>query len=120
MSSPATFVAGLFDGRPGATIALAVLPDWNYLSVSVEGRALGLDEGRVLAHRRTLDLNRGTIWREWRHEDRGGRITRLRELRLASMADRRLLVEHDVVDVGLDVDARRALLGRDHARLRAR
>ena len=49
MSSAATFVAGLFDGHPGSTTTLAVLPDWSHLSVSVEGGALRLDEGRVFA-----------------------------------------------------------------------
>ena len=33
------------------------------------------------------------LWREWRHQDDAGRITRLRALRLASLADRHLLVQ---------------------------
>ena len=33
------------------------------------------------------------LWREWRHQDGAGRITRLRALRLASLADRHLLVQ---------------------------
>jgi kojibiose phosphorylase len=93
MSAPATFVAGLFDRQPGSTPALAVLPDWARLLVSVEGAPLRLDAGRTLAHRRVLDLQQGILWREWRHEDSVGRVTKLRELRLASLADRRLLLQ---------------------------
>jgi trehalose/maltose hydrolase-like predicted phosphorylase len=38
-------------------------------------------------------MRQGILWREWRHQDESGRITRLRALRLASMADRHLLVQ---------------------------
>jgi len=93
MSSPATFVAGAFDAQPGATPGLAILPDWAKLSMTIEGRPLRLDTGRTLRHRRMLDMRQGILWREWRHEDAAGRITRLRGLRLASQADRRLLIQ---------------------------
>ena len=93
MSAPATFVAGLFVRELGRTPALAVLPDWARLSVSVEGAPLRLDVGRALEHRRVLDMRQGILWREWRHEDSVGRVTKFRELRLASLADRRLLLQ---------------------------
>jgi kojibiose phosphorylase len=38
-------------------------------------------------------MRQGVLWREWRHQDDAGRITRLRALRLASLADRHLLVQ---------------------------
>ena len=38
-------------------------------------------------------MRQGILWREWRHQDEAGRITRLRALRLASLADRHLLVQ---------------------------
>lgn len=93
MSAPATFVAGAFDAQPGPTPGLAVLPDWARLSLTIEGQPLRLDTGRTLEHRRMLDMRQGILWREWRHEDAAGRITRLRGLRLASLADRRLLIQ---------------------------
>jgi kojibiose phosphorylase len=93
MSAPATFVAGLFEREPGPTPALAVLPDWARLSVSVAGAPLRLDAGRTLEHRRILDLRQAILWREWRYEDSVGRVTKLRELRLASLAEPRLLLQ---------------------------
>jgi trehalose/maltose hydrolase-like predicted phosphorylase len=93
LSTPATSVAGIFDSGMSAVPGLARLADWSRLLVSVEGRPLRLDRGRFLAHRRILDLRQGMLWREWRHQDESGRVTSLRELRLASLADRRLLVQ---------------------------
>jgi len=92
MSSPATFLAGAFVTRPGA-VELARLPDWARWSAAVDGNPLRLDEGEILEHRRILDLRQGILWRHWRQRDRAGRITRLEEMRLASLADRRLLLQ---------------------------
>lgn len=97
MSAPATFVAGVFDARPGPTPGLAILPDWARITMAIEGQPLRLEAGRILEHRRTLDLKQAILWREWRHEDPAGRITALRGLRLASQADRRLLIQSVVV-----------------------
>jgi kojibiose phosphorylase len=63
------------------------------VEVTVEGRQLSLEAGRVLVHRRLLDLRQGVLWREWRHQDPSGRVTRLTYLRLASLADRHVLVQ---------------------------
>ena len=93
LSAPATFVAGLFDDQPGLTPRLASLPDWANLSLTIEGVALRLDSGRILEHRRIADFKQGLLWREWRHADAAGRITSLRGFRLASIADRRLLLQ---------------------------
>jgi kojibiose phosphorylase len=94
-SLPATFVAGIFgiDDRPGSTPELAVQPDWSALRIVVNGRALSLEEPGSLAHRRILDLRQGIAWREWRHRDAVGRVTRLCFLRLASLADRHALLQ---------------------------
>ena len=40
-----------------------------------------------------LDLRQGALWREWRQQDASGRITRVRFLRLASLADRHVLLQ---------------------------
>ena len=61
--------------------------------MTIEGYPLSLDEGTIVEHRRRLDLRQGILWREWEHLDVTGRITRVRSLRLASQADRHLLVQ---------------------------
>jgi kojibiose phosphorylase len=111
MSAPATFAAGLYDTGPRPFPSLAPLPDWSHLAPVVEGAPLTLRSGRVLSHRRTLDLRQGLLWRDWRHEDRGGRITHVQECRLASAYDRRLLLqslaltaENYAGDIGLETE----------------
>jgi trehalose/maltose hydrolase-like predicted phosphorylase len=91
LSAPATVVAGVFDSAmvPG----LVPVADWTRLLVAIDGRPLRLDQGRNLEHRRMLDMRQGMLWREWRHPDGAGRITGLRELRFASLADRHLLIQ---------------------------
>jgi kojibiose phosphorylase len=93
LSAPATFLAGVFDSPPGSMPELAPMADWARLCATIDGRALRLDRGDNLEHRRTLDMRQGILWREWRHQDEAGRITQLRELRLASLADRHLLLQ---------------------------
>jgi kojibiose phosphorylase len=93
LSAPATFVAGIFARAPGEIPALVRAPDWMSLEGEVAGHPIRLDEGTALEHRRMLDLRQGILWREWRHRDPAGRITRLLGLRLTSLADRHLLVQ---------------------------
>ena len=95
LSAPATYLAGVFDiGADGVDIPeLALAPDWTGLTINVEGNALSLEAGEALDHRRILDLRQGIVWREWRHRDPDGRVTRLRFLRLASLADRHALLQ---------------------------
>lgn len=93
LSAPATFVAGVFEAAPGSVPGLATIPDWTHLSMAVEGHPVRLEAGTNLEHRRILDLRQGILWREWRYQDAAGRISRMRGLRLASMADRHLLIQ---------------------------
>ena len=93
LSAPATFVAGVFDSEAGTVPSLTPTADWTRLSGTIDGQPLRLDRGQNLEHRRILDMRHGILWREWRHQDEAGRITRLRALRLASLADRHLLVQ---------------------------
>src|SRR6516165_4191481 len=88
LSAPATFVAGVFDSDVGSEPSLAPTADWTRLSATIDDQRLRLDWGRNLEHRRILDMRQGVLWREWRHQDDAGRITQLRALRLASLADR--------------------------------
>jgi trehalose/maltose hydrolase-like predicted phosphorylase len=105
-SAPATLLNGVFDATPLAaaeaaatgdrpvtiapTTELVVAPDWSRLRLEVGGAPLTLDTAEVLGHRRTLDLRRGLLVREWRLRAEG-RTTRLRTLRFASLDDRPLL-----------------------------
>ena len=105
-STPATFLNGVFDAtslaaaeaaatpeRPllvAPTPELVVAPDWSRLLVAVDGVPLTMDTAEVLGHRRTLDLRRGALVREWRLRA-GGRTTRLRSLRFACLDDRHVL-----------------------------
>ena len=69
------------------------VPDWTRLRLAMNGDHLTLEGPGTLDHRRVLDLYQGILWREWRYRDSAGRITRLRFLRLASLADRHTLVQ---------------------------
>jgi kojibiose phosphorylase len=93
-SKPATFVAGVFTIDLQVPIPeFAVMPDWTHLRVIVGGLDLRLEQREILEHQRELDLRQGIYWREWRHRDPAGRITSLRFLRLASLADRQILLQ---------------------------
>jgi trehalose/maltose hydrolase-like predicted phosphorylase len=94
-SSPTTFVAGVFTtpDTPGAVSELVRAPDWTDLRIAAKGRELTPEGPGTLEHRRVLDLRQGVLWREWRSRDPAGRVTRLRPLRLASLADRHVLLE---------------------------
>ena len=102
-SDPATFINGVFDTATEGvaqaaatpehqTIApeLVVAPDWSRLRITVEGGELVVDSAELVEQRRTLDMRRGVLIREWRVRS-GGRTTRLRSLRFASLDDRHVL-----------------------------
>ena len=93
VSRPATFISGLFHRSEDWIPELVEAPDWAQIRVSAAGEELRLDEGRILEHRRILDLRRGVLLREWRHCAPSGRITYLTFFRFVSLADRHALVE---------------------------
>jgi kojibiose phosphorylase len=101
LSQPGAFAAGIYvdDPAPELGPALAVLPDWPHLQIAVDGDRLSMESGPVLEHRRMLDLRQGVLWREWRQQDLSGRITRVRFLRLASLADQHVLLQSVVATV---------------------
>lgn len=94
LSAPATFVAGIFEqpDTPNSVPQLMILPDWTGVRIWINRQPLSMEHGQVLEHRRILDFRRGTFWREWRHRDPDGKITRIVAFRLASLADRHLLL----------------------------
>ena len=93
VSTPATFVAGVFgDGVAEPRIRQPVpAPDWLCLRLLVHGAALNVANGEILEHKRTLDMRQGIVFRTWRQKDRNGRIIRVRTARFASLADRALM-----------------------------
>lgn len=95
LSSPATFAAGVFrhPQTPGSTPQLLILPDWTGIRIWIEGYLLNMNEGHVLEHQRVLDMLHGALWRTWRHRDPRGRETSILGYRLASIADRHLLLQ---------------------------
>ena len=95
LSAPATFVAGVFEqlDRPGSVPQLMTLADWAGVRVWIDDHPLSMERGQVLEHRRILDWRRGVLWREWRHRGPDGRITNIVAFRLASLADRHLLLQ---------------------------
>ena len=99
LSSPATFVAGIFhpSNTPVVTPELLTFPNWIGSTISVSGYPLTLQEGEVLEHRRVLDLAQGALRREWRQKSLRGQITRFNSLRIASLADRQLLLQRIVL-----------------------
>ena len=106
VSDPATFVNGVFDtvteevvqaaATPehqiiaAPTPELVVAPDWSKLRLTAEGKPLEIDSAELLEQRRTLDMRRGVLIREWLIRS-GTRTTRLRSLRFASLDDRHVL-----------------------------
>jgi hypothetical protein len=93
LSRPSTFVAGIYVTDEDLGPRLAVFPAWLHVEVSVEDQLLSFGAGRVLEHRRFLDLRQGVLWRNWRQRDPSGRITRLTYLHIASLADRHVVVQ---------------------------
>ena len=113
MSTPATFIAGVFDSplKPMArhleekvgsvpdrwASELAIAPDWAALRVFAEGEEIDLEEGETVEHERYLDLKRGVLERDWLHTDEIGRTTRLHYRRFVSLANRHILVESTAI-----------------------
>ncbi len=92
-SRPSIFVAGIYVVDKDLKPRFAVLPHWLRVKVTVENRQLSLALGRVLEHRRLLDMRQGALFRQWRQQDPSGRITRLTYLQLASLADRHVIIQ---------------------------
>lgn len=102
---PGTFIAGVFNTPEAPQAAeleapipeLVVAPAWSALRIAVDGVELRLDSCELLEQRRSLDLRQGALLRVWRLRDGQGRVTRLASLRLASLAERRALIQVVVV-----------------------
>jgi len=94
-SRPRTYVAGLFDMRPGppALSALVPAPQAFAIRLSIDGEPLDIGNGFVRQHARLLDYGRGILRSIWRHELHSGRTVSLDSLRFASLAKPNLAVQ---------------------------
>ena len=93
-SDAATLVAGVYDRISEESIEeLAVVPDWVYTQVYAFEEKLATAPVSILRQVRTLDFKKGLFFREWRHRGRNNRVTSVRFLRFASLADPHALVE---------------------------
>ena len=93
VSTPATFVAGVFGdgiGEPAFRQPVPA-PDWTGLRLKVEGTPVTLANGEIVEHERVLDMRHGVVYRIWRQQLGSGQTVRIRTARFASLADRQLL-----------------------------
>ncbi len=87
-SRPACFMHRLWDDMPINFTELANLPEWWGVQLEVNGAWFGLDQGKVLAYRRSLDLRTGVLSRTVRWQpDAHGPIVDLHFERFTSLAD---------------------------------
>jgi trehalose/maltose hydrolase-like predicted phosphorylase len=94
LSDPATFIAGVFDIAPSSAIPeLAAAPDWMHVSLLIDGREFRIENCCDLDHRRILDLRHGMLWRDFSCRLPGGGLLHLTGFRLASLADRHVLLQ---------------------------
>ncbi len=93
VSTPATFVAGVFgDGTGDPSFRQPVLaPDWTGLRLTAWGSPVTLSSGEILRHERVLDMRHGVVYRYWRQRLSGGQTVRVRTARFASLADRQVM-----------------------------
>ncbi|UBU08861.1 pyridoxamine 5'-phosphate oxidase family protein [Nonomuraea gerenzanensis] len=93
--TPGTYLAGCYDrldsvvaGHTVTNEDIVNLPDWLPLTFATPGSDWFAPERADLPlYRHVLDLRRGVLVRELRWRDGEGRVTRVRQCRLVSMAD---------------------------------
>ncbi len=87
-SSPATLVAGVFDRRSQqAPDEMPIFPDWLFTRIYVDDERLQMKRKNIVEHQRILDMYKGLLFRELLYEDITDRVTRVRFLHFASLAD---------------------------------
>ncbi len=86
-ATPATLLWGVFDNIAVGKEELANAPDWLPLKLFVNGERFRLDEGRILAYSRSLDMQTGVLTRIVRWESPHGIRIKVTIERFASLAD---------------------------------
>src|SRR5690606_8000812 len=95
LRTPGTYAAGVYNrltstvaGREVTNEDMVNLPDWLPLEFATPGcDYFRPEEADLLEYRHTLDMRAGVLVRELRWRDAEGRITRVRQRRVVSMAD---------------------------------
>jgi len=91
-SEPTTLIAGVYDRpKPKDIDELAIVPDWVYTKIYVDGVQLKIGERNLIGFRRVLDMKKGIYQREWRHKGDKGRVTSIKFVRTASLADQHIM-----------------------------
>lgn len=85
-----TYLAGVYDNHDATVIDLVNAPSWLPVTIRVDGHRVDAQNCRIVEHRRTLDLYTGLLHRDTLFEDRTGRRTRLKTIRLCSFADQHI------------------------------
>ncbi len=89
----ATLINGLYDAVPLYHAELVNIPDWTAVYLYVNKELFSMRQGKVLLHRRSLDLRDGILRRLVRWRSPEGKTVEIRTTRFASMADPHLCVQ---------------------------
>ncbi len=93
-SDASILIAGVYDVIPPSALPeLVVVPGWTLLAQSIAGEWLAAGSLTIDEHSRILDMRQGCFRRLFRFSDRAGRATVVRFLRIASLADRHVLLQ---------------------------
>jgi trehalose/maltose hydrolase-like predicted phosphorylase len=106
--SPGTFVAGLFDtvGTQGPASALVQAPGWLQIGIASSAAAVRSNDSPMLPHRLVLDMRRGMLLGESRHDDGVAPGIRIRAVHLVSLSTRATglqLLEMSVAGAGVEI-----------------
>ncbi len=85
-----TYLAGVYDDHDANVIDQVNIQSWLPLSVRVDGMRVDGNSCKIVEHSRVLDLQTGLLHRDTLFVDKAGRQTRIKTVRLASMADQHL------------------------------
>ncbi len=72
-----TFAHGVFDDMPVGFTALANMPNWLDMRITLDGHHFRLDQGRLLYFRRTLDMRQAVLRRYVRWQSPHGKVVDL-------------------------------------------
>ena len=87
-SSAATLLDGVYDRASEDSFDEQVIaPDWLFSRISINGEQLAADKFGLLEHGRTLDMEKGILFRHWRHRSESDEVTLIKTVRFALLED---------------------------------
>lgn len=88
-SEQSTYVAGVYQEIQGIfRNELAKVPDWTKIQIFLDDNLVDLLNSKILDHKRYLDLKKGLVVREWRSEDKIGRIIEIKITKYISISNK--------------------------------